>query len=89
MEKIVVFVRPHTNWAGQKYLLFSTHDNGRLAEVDFCHDRAKKKDFFRVFGYTTDVWEIRKSRTGAVSLAKRQVKDFFDGIGDKREIVFV
>ena len=84
MEKnVIVTVTTRKNWAGDKYLLFSTRGGGDIAEVDFYPDH------FRVYGYKTNGYLKRKTKAGAVSLAKRQCRVFLDAIGEKREIVFV
>lgn len=84
---IPVQILEKENWAGDKYLLFKT-ENGNVAEVDFCHDAYRKRDFFRIFGYRTDIWDTRLSRQAAIRCAKKQVEGFFNSIGDKRPIVY-
>lgn len=83
MDTIKVYLRPHRNWAGQKYYLLSTKENGTLAEVD-CHD-----DYFRIFGDNLLDWEVRKTKAAAINLAKRLVRSFFARIGESRTIEFV
>lgn len=79
---IPVAITLKENWAGERYFLFHTKENGRVAEVDIC------KGFFRIFGYKTDIWDLRKTRQAAMNCAKKQVREFFNAIGDTRPIVF-
>ena len=80
---IPIRITEESNWAGEKYLLFVSQENGaHVAEVDFI------KGGFRIFGYKTNIWDLRRSRVAAINCAKRRVQEFFDAIGDKRPIVF-
>lgn len=79
---ILVNMAEGANWAGQKYIIFSTKENGNIAEVDIY------PGLFRIFGYSTNGYEERKTKDGAINLAKRQVKEFFSRIGETRPIFF-
>lgn len=85
---IPVRIYERENWAGDKYLLFRTAENGNVAEIDFHHDAIQKRDFFRIYGYRTDIWDTRKSRQAAINCAKKRVQEFFDAIGEKRPLVY-
>lgn len=79
---VSVKVEEKKNWAGQKYLTFSTSENGKVAEVDIY------KDHFRIYGYKTDIYDTRKSRIAAIHCAKWRVLEFFAAIGESRPLVF-
>ena len=38
MERIKVTVKEEINWAGNRYLIYSTEEHGKIAELDYPHD---------------------------------------------------
>lgn len=80
---IPVIVTDKVSQYGIKYIVYHTKENGNLASV------CPYKEGFVVSGYTT--WSgnnTRKSLLAAKNLAKKEVRAFFDAIGDNRPLVF-
>lgn len=38
MKPVKVTVKENTNWAGNRYLIYSTEEHGKIAELDYPHD---------------------------------------------------
>lgn len=49
MDKIVVKVTKEKNWAGNEYLIYSTEEHGKIAELDYPNKHHK----------TYGVWQLK------------------------------
>ena len=84
MKKVIVTIHPRENWAGNRYFIFKLDGRETVAEIDIMPGGT-----FRVFGYSTDGYKVRKTKRGAFNLAKMQVREFLNRCGDSREVEFI